>query len=82
MRPPGTPAQLERRRRRAVQLVKSGRALSAVARQVHASVSSVFRIIFPLLTQEDRIARAQSLYIAPRGPYAKSREPMRSTATR
>jgi transposase len=43
MRPPGAPKQLEKRRRRAVQLVKAGRALSAVARQVHASVSSVFR---------------------------------------
>jgi transposase len=43
MRPPGTPEQLEKRRRRAVQLVKSGRTLSAVAGQVHASVSSVFR---------------------------------------
>jgi transposase len=43
MRPPGSPTQLEKRRRRAVQLVKSGRTLSAVARQVHASVSSVFR---------------------------------------
>ncbi len=43
MRPPGTPEQLEKRRRRAVQLLKSGQTLSAVARQVHASVSSVFR---------------------------------------
>ncbi len=43
MRPAGTSEQLEKRRRRAVQLVKTGGALSAVARQVHASVSSVFR---------------------------------------
>jgi transposase len=43
MRPAGTPAQLEKRRRRAVQLLRSGQALAAVARQVGASVSSVFR---------------------------------------
>jgi len=43
MRPSGTPAQLEKRRRAAVQLLRRGRTLSAVARQVHASVSSVFR---------------------------------------
>jgi transposase len=43
MRPSGTPAQLEKRRRFAVQLLRGGRTLSAVARQLHASVSSVFR---------------------------------------
>jgi transposase len=43
MRPPGTPAQLEKRRRRAVQLLESGKSLSAAARQVGASVSSVWR---------------------------------------
>ena len=43
MRPPGTPAQLEKRRRRAVQFLRAGRPLSVVARQVEASVSSVFR---------------------------------------
>jgi transposase len=43
MRPPGTPQQLEKRRRRAVQLLASGQTLSAVARQVGAAVSSVFR---------------------------------------
>lgn len=43
MRPPGTPKQLEKRRRRAVQLLESGQRLSAVARQVGAAVSSVFR---------------------------------------
>lgn len=43
MRPPGTPKQLERRRRRAVQLLESGQSLSAVARQIGAAVSSVFR---------------------------------------
>jgi transposase len=43
MRPPGTPKQLEKRRRRAVQLLESGQTLSAVARQVGAAVSSVFR---------------------------------------
>src|SRR5262245_28182494 len=43
MRPPGTAKQLEKRRRRAVQLLKSGRSLSIVARQVGAAVSSVFR---------------------------------------
>jgi transposase len=43
MRPPGTSEQLEKRRRRAVRFLKSGRTLSAVARQVQASVSSVCR---------------------------------------
>jgi transposase len=43
MRPPGTPQQLEKRRRRAVQLLKSGRTLSTAARQVGAAVSAVFR---------------------------------------
>jgi transposase len=43
MRPPGTSKQLEKRRRRAVQLLESGRTLAAVARQVGAAVSSVFR---------------------------------------
>lgn len=43
MRPPGTAAQLEKRRRRAVQLLESGKTLSAVARQLYAAVSSVFR---------------------------------------
>ncbi len=43
MRPPGTPAQLERRRRHAIQLLKAGKTLSAVARALSASVSSVFR---------------------------------------
>jgi transposase len=43
MRPPGTPRQLEKRRRRAVQLLESGQRLSTVARQVGAAVSSVFR---------------------------------------
>src|SRR5215831_11199837 len=43
MRPSGTPKQLEKRRRRAVQLLESGQSLSAVARQSGAAVSSVFR---------------------------------------
>ncbi|HEV8454717.1 MAG TPA: winged helix-turn-helix domain-containing protein [Gemmatimonadales bacterium] len=43
MRPSGTPAQLEKRRRTAVQLLRGGRTLAAVAGQIHASVSSVFR---------------------------------------
>src|SRR5262249_6171151 len=43
MRPPGTSKQREKRRRRAVQLLASGRSLSVVARQVGAAVSSVFR---------------------------------------
>jgi transposase len=43
MRPPGSSKQLEKRRRRAVQLLESGGRLSAVARQVGATVSSVFR---------------------------------------
>jgi transposase len=43
MRPPGTAPQLERRRRQAIRLLKAGHTLSAVARAVSASVSSVFR---------------------------------------
>jgi transposase len=43
MRPPGTPAQLEKRRRHAIQLLRAGKTLSAVAQTLSASVSSVFR---------------------------------------
>jgi transposase len=43
MRPAGTPEQLEQRRRRAIAQVKAGQTLSAVARQLSASVSSVHR---------------------------------------
>src|SRR5262245_28449953 len=43
MRPPGTPVQLQQRRLRAVRLLQAGRPLAAVARQVQASVSSVWR---------------------------------------
>ncbi len=43
MRPPGAPDQLHQRRRRAVQLLQAGRPVSAVARQVQASVSSAWR---------------------------------------
>ena len=43
MRPPGTAAQLERRRRQAIRLLNAGKSLSVVARAVSASVSSVFR---------------------------------------
>ena len=43
MRPYGSAKTLERRRRRAAALLKSGLSLQAVARRVGASVSSVFR---------------------------------------
>jgi transposase len=43
MRPQGTAQQLERRRRQAIRLLRAGKNLSAVARAVSASVSSVFR---------------------------------------
>jgi len=43
MRPPGTPAQLEKRRRYAIQLLESGKSQAAVARQVGAAESSVSR---------------------------------------
>lgn len=42
MRPTGDPKQLERRRRRAIELLHKGLSLSAVAKQVGSSVSSVF----------------------------------------
>ena len=43
MRPQGTAQQLEKRRRQAIQLLKAGESLSAAARTLSASVSSVFR---------------------------------------
>jgi len=43
MRPRGTGEQLERRRRRAVQLLQEGKGLSEVARAVNSSTSSVQR---------------------------------------
>ena len=43
MRPQGTAQQLERRRRRAIQLLQAGKSLSAVSQALSASVSSVFR---------------------------------------
>ena len=43
MRPRGAPDRLEQRRRRAVQLLQAGQPMSAVARQMQASVSSVWR---------------------------------------
>lgn len=43
MRPQGTPQQLERRRRQAIRLLKAGNSLSAVARALSASKSSVCR---------------------------------------
>jgi transposase len=43
MRPRGAPDRLEQRRRRAVQLLQAGQPMSAVAQQVRASVSSVWR---------------------------------------
>ena len=43
MRPHGNPEQLEKRRRQAVRLSKTGKNLPAIARDLSASVSSVFR---------------------------------------
>ncbi len=43
MRPHESPRQLEKRRRQAIQLLKKGMTLSAVAQHVKSSVSSVFR---------------------------------------
>lgn len=43
MRPPGTPEQLEARRRRAIEKLDAGESLLSVARAVNASVSSVHR---------------------------------------
>src|SRR3989338_8616677 len=43
MRPPGTPQQLERRRRQAIHLLEAGQHLSAVARQLQCAKSSVSR---------------------------------------
>lgn len=43
MRPQGTPQQLEKRRRQAIQLLKKGKTMSAAARYLSASKSSVSR---------------------------------------
>ncbi len=43
VRPSGTPEQLEKRRRQAIRLLKTGKSLSAVARWIGASKSSVSR---------------------------------------
>lgn len=43
MRPPGSPEQLENRRRKAIQLLAQDITLAAVAKKVGSSVSSVFR---------------------------------------
>ena len=43
MRPQGTPRQLEKRRRLAIQLLKKGMTVSAIARWIGASKSSVVR---------------------------------------
>ena len=43
MRPQGTPQQLEKRRRQAIQLLKGGKTVSAIARWLGASKSSVVR---------------------------------------
>ena len=43
MRPPGSPSQLERRRRRAIELLKRGLNQSAVAEQLGCAKSSVSR---------------------------------------
>lgn len=43
MRPHGSPVELERRRRRAVELLRSGHSLSVVARKVGAAVSAVWQ---------------------------------------
>ena len=43
MRPQGTAAELERRRRRAIRLLEGGRSLAAVGRMVGAAVSAVWQ---------------------------------------
>ena len=43
MRPHGSPAELERRRRRAVRLLQAGNSLSSVARMVGAAVSAAWQ---------------------------------------
>lgn len=43
MRPHGSPVELERRRRRAMELLRSGHTLSTVARMVGAAVSAVWQ---------------------------------------
>lgn len=43
MRPPGSPQQLEQRRHRAIRLLQKGLSMAGVAKEVGASISSVFR---------------------------------------
>ncbi|MGB8952498.1 MAG: IS630 family transposase [Candidatus Aminicenantales bacterium] len=43
MRPPGSPAQLESRRRKAIQLLDQGMTVTATANRVKSSISSVVR---------------------------------------
>lgn len=43
MRPPGSPQQLEQRRHQAIRLLQKGLSMAEVAKEVGASISSVFR---------------------------------------
>lgn len=60
MRPPGSQEQLERRRRRAIELLQRGLTLSAVAHKVGCSVSSVslWRDLFATKGAEGLAAKA------------------------
>jgi len=59
MRPPGTAEHLERRRRRAIRLLEAGLSLSAAARAVGASVSSVSRWYAAYRARGDQGLRAR-----------------------
>ncbi len=53
MRPHGSAVSLEKRRRRAIELLKQGMGLSAIARSVRSSVSSVHRWVQDWRTHGD-----------------------------
>lgn len=79
MRPPGTPQQLERRRRQALHLLDSGQHLSAVARQLRCAKSSVSRWWIAYRRRGERGLRARPI---PGRPCRLSQEQKQALAAR
>ncbi len=67
MRPEGSPAELERRRLRAMALVQQGYSLHAVARRLHCHASSVMR-------WHDAFARGGQRALRPKSPRKATRQ--------
>lgn len=74
MRPVGTAAELERRRRRAVRLVQSGHSLQTVAQRVGAAVSAVWLWWQVFQQQGDAALRAKPVPGRPAKLSARQRE--------